>query len=166
MRYLAFQLRAPLVFAVAVLWGGVAAGMPPVGTTRSGGSLVLELNVADEQLRIDLINSSDHPIKVNKRFLYGIKVAWTDVVFLVQDAKGNPLPYLTKSTADMPRTNDWCDLSPDEFTGKTISLDRLKTDYGLKKGTYTIRAEYFMRAENGDVVLHLNSSAISVSIGS
>lgn len=81
MRYLAFQLRAPLVFAVAILWGGVVAGMPPVGTTRSGGSLVLELKVADEQLRIDLINSSDHPIKVNKRFLYGIKVAWTDVVF-------------------------------------------------------------------------------------
>lgn len=157
------EIAKLFLLLVAVIGVAADAKVPLVSAVRRGGALTVELEVLRDQLRVELVNLSDHPIRVNKRFSYGTDVAWTDVVFMVKDENGNALPYLTKSTADQPEARDWCYLSPDNFVGKIVSLDRLKTDYGLENKTYTIKAEYFIRAENGDVISRLSSPAVSVS---
>jgi len=157
------RLLGFFVLLAVGIYGVAAAKTPPVIFVSEGGSLGVELQVSADRLRVDLLNSSDRAIKVNKRFLYGTESGWTDLVLVVQDEGGNILPYLTKATSERPRPEDWCYLSPGNFVGKSIPLKRLKADYGLENKMYTVRVEYLIRSKKGELLSRLSSPSVSVS---
>jgi hypothetical protein len=125
--------------------------------------LKVELSVSEEFLRVDIFNSSESVINVNKRLLYGSEANWTELAFIIEDAHGAISTYMPKATTEPPGENDRCFLWPRQFVGTQIPLKEIRANYRLGGGTYSIIAEYLIRSEDGKLLSRLMSPAVSVS---
>jgi hypothetical protein len=127
--------------------------------------LKVELSSSQGSIRVIVINTSSHNIRVNTRLAEGPNFDLWDLYFDVRDLRGQKKEYSMKATIDPPQESDWRDLWPHHFIGTQISLDWLGEEYDLDKGPYDITADYHLTSNDGRILQEYRSNTVRVMFG-
>ena len=113
------------------------------------GDLVLNLTAADSRLRVILVNRTDQPILINKRFSIASQFDLGEMYFQINNCEsGKAFPFASKVRIGAPDREDFMVLSPADLVGREVDLEQLAEDHLMDNGKYCVKAVYRNKHES------------------